>query len=125
MAVLEMGKPLKAEDHAQSMANYIQTGTVQAYAIGNRGPIRMDANGKLEKDILDAYWEHGFYVFEDVVGTEELDELRAEVEWMLDRAPTDPKGATDAKGRQAFGQQFTRPCYRYARPLSDPLGGTS
>ena len=43
-----------------------------------------------------------------------LEELRAEVEWMLDRAPTDPKGATDAKGRQAFGQQFTRPCYRYA-----------
>lgn len=125
MAVLEMGEPLKAEDHAQSMGNYIQTGTEQAYAIGNRGPIRMDANGKLEKDILDAYWEHGFYVFEHIVGTEELEELRAEVEWMLDRAPTDPKGATDAKGRQAFGQQFTRPCYRYARPLSDPLGGTS
>ena len=75
MAVLEMDRPLKAEDHAQSMANYIQTGTEQAYAIGNRGPIRMDANGKLEKDILDAYWEHGFYVFEDVVGTEELEEL--------------------------------------------------
>ena len=125
MAVLEMDKPLKAEDHAQSMVDYIRMGTEQAYAIGNRGPIRMDANGKLEKDILDAYWEHGFYVFEDVVGTEELEELRAEVEWMLDRAPTDPKGATDAKGRQAFGQQFTRPCYRYARPLSDPLGGTS
>ena len=125
MADLEMGQPLKAKDHAQSMVDYIRMGTEQAYAIGNRGPIRMDANGKLEKDILDAYWEHGFYVFEDVVGTEELEELRAEVEWMLDRAPTDPKGATDAKGRQAFGQQFTRPCYRYARPLSDPLGGTS
>ena len=124
MAVLETGEALTAEDHAQSMAEYIRAGTERAYAIGNRGPIRVDANGKLEQDILDAYWEHGFYVFEGVVGTEELEELRGEVEWMLDRAPTDPKGTIDAQGRPAFGQQFSRPCYRYARPLSDPLGGT-
>ena len=125
MAVLETGEALTAEDHAQSMADYIRAGTERAYAIGNRGSIRLDANGKLAQDILDAYWEHGFYVFENVIGTEELEELRGEVEWMLDRAPTDPKGTTDAKGRPAFGQQFTRPCYRYARPLSDPLGGTT
>lgn len=125
MAVLEPGKTLSTEDHAHSMAEYIHAGTERAYAIGNRGPIRLDANGKLEQDILDAYWKHGFYIFEDIVGTEELEELRSEVEWMLDRAPTGPKGTVDAKGRPAFGQQFTRPCYRYARPLSDPLGGTS
>lgn len=124
MAVLETDNALSAEDHAQAMADYIRAGTQRAHDIGNRGPIRLDANGKLEADILESYWTQGFYVFENVVGTDELEELRADVARMLDQAPTDPKGDTDAKGRPAFGREFTRPCYRYARPLSDPLGGT-
>lgn len=122
----DMSSPetMTAEDHARVMASYIEEGTRRAREIGNRGPIRYDANGKLASDILDAYWEQGFYVLEGVAGPEELAELRADVEWMLDKAPTDPKSTVDAKGRPAFGQEFTRPPYRYARPLSDPLGGT-
>ena len=124
MAVLETDGAPSAGDHARAMADYIAEGTKRAREIGNRGPIRRAADGKLTPDILDAYRAHGFYVFENVVGPEELEELRGEVAWMLDRAPTDPKSDTDAKGRPAFGRQFTRPCYRFARPLSDPLGGT-
>jgi len=116
--------PLSAEEHAREMAAYIEEGTRRAREIGNRGPVRRDGSGKLAGDILDAYWEHGFYVLEGVVDAEELAELRADVERMLEAAPVDPKSDVDAKGRPAFGREFGREPYRWARPLSDPLGGT-
>ena len=115
---------VSADEHARAMADYIAEGTRRAYEIGNRGPIRRDANGRLDQSILGAYSEHGFYVFEGVVSDEELKELRSDVEHMLSGAPIDPKSDVDAQGRPAMGQEFTRPPYRYARPLSDPLGGT-
>jgi hypothetical protein len=31
-------------------------GTKRAYEIGNRGPIRYDAEGNIHPDILEAYW---------------------------------------------------------------------
>ncbi len=116
---------LTADEHAEIMKDYIREGTRRAEEIGNRGPIKLDANGKLDADILDAYWRHGFYVFENIVDDTELAELRADVEQMLDVAPLDPKSIYDAKGRPAFGSEFERAPYRFARPLSDPLGGTA
>jgi hypothetical protein len=116
---------LSAADHANAMADYFAEGTRRARALGNRGPVRLDADGKLHPDILDAYWKHGFYVFEGVVDTAELAELRADVERMLDHAPATPDSGFDAKGQPVFGTAFTRPPYRLAKPLSDPLGGTS
>lgn len=116
---------LSADDHARSMSAYIEEGERRARELGNRGPIKFDADGKLDAAIIDSYWEHGFYVLEDVAASEELAELRADVERMLDGAPTDPKSTVDAKGRPAFGREFGREPYRWARPLSDPLGGTS
>ena len=44
----------------------------RAYALGNRGPIRTGADGKLLPEILESYWTNGFYVFQGVVGPEEL-----------------------------------------------------
>ena len=67
--------PLTAEDHARTMAEYSRAGEERARGLGNRGPIRLYANGRLAQDILDAYWTHGFYVFEGVAGPEELAEL--------------------------------------------------
>ena len=116
---------LSAAEHAKAMAGYSEQGTQRALALGNRGPIRMNANGKLHEHILDAYRELGFYVFEGVVGTEELAELRADIDRVLDRAPATPDSEVDAKGRPSLGREFARPSYRFARPLSDPLGGTS
>ncbi len=125
MPVPTQDRALSADEHAQAMADYIQEGTARALALGNRGPIKRDADGKLDPAILDAYWEHGFYVFENVVDESELSELRADVERMLEVAPTDPKSERDAKGRPAYGGEFGRPPYRFAKPLSDPLGGTT
>ena len=67
---------LSAAEHASAMVEYIAEGTRRAYALGNGGPIRMGLDGKLHRDILDAYWKLGFYVFEGGVGAEELAELR-------------------------------------------------
>lgn len=116
---------LSAAEHASAMTAYFSAGTQRAYALGNRGPIRLGADGKLHRDILDAYWELGFYVFEGVVGAEELAELRADINRVLDHAPVTPESRYDATGRPAFGREFARPPYRFAKPLSDPLGGTS
>ena len=81
---------LSAAEHANAMADYFAAGTRRARDLGNRGPIRMGAEGKLHRDILDAYWKHGFYVFEGVVDTIELAELRADVDRMLEHAPLTP-----------------------------------
>ena len=121
MAVLDTDGALSVEDYAQAMADYIREGTQRAHDIGNRGPIKLDANGKLEADILEAYWTHGFSVFENVVRTEELAALRADVERMLAQAPTDPKGETDSQGQPAFGKEFTRPCDLPANVAPGPI----
>ena len=116
---------LSAAEHASAMAEYFAQGTRRALALGNRGPIRMGADGKLDRDIVDAFRELGFYVLEGVVKAEELAELRADIERVLDHAPATPESEFDAQGRLAFGREFARPSYRFAKPLSDPLGGTS
>jgi hypothetical protein len=116
---------LSSAEHADAMKAYFAEGIERARALGNRGPIRMGSDGKLHRDIVDAYWRLGFYVFEGVVSAEELDELRADVEWMLDHAPAGPDAKSDARGRPAFGTDFVRRPYRFAKPLSDPLGGTT
>ncbi len=117
-----------AAEHAASMAAYIVEGEVRARNLGNRGPIRLDANGKLAVDILESYWENGFYVFEGVFGADERGELCADVEAMLAEAPAapeNPDGAREAHGAEGSRYRFRRPSYRYARPLSDPVGGTA
>lgn len=116
---------LTAEDHAAAMAAYIAAGEERAMALGNRGPIRLDADGKLHPDILASYWANGFYVFTNVVADEELSDLRADVERVLAHAPVAPDAELDCQGRPAFGREFKKAPYRFAKPLSDPLGGTS
>ncbi len=116
---------LSAAEHANAMSGYSEQGRQRALALGNRGRIRLNSNGKLDDDILDAYHEHGFYVFEGVVGAQELAELRADIDRVLDHAPISPDAEVDAKGRPALGRDFSRPSYRFATPLSDPLGGTT
>ena len=62
----------------------------RALALGNRGPIRFDADGRVAKEITDAYWEHGFYVLEDAVPEAELFEIRSEFEALLANARSAP-----------------------------------
>ena len=107
-----------------AMVEYRAAGTERALALGNRGPISFDADGNLDPEILEAYWRHGFFVFEGVVGEAELDDIERDVAVLLDRAPTEPKGPTDRNGRPAIGVDANWPVYSWVRPLTDPVGGT-
>ena len=113
-----------AQDHQKVMEEYGRAAEARAYGLGNRGPIRFTSDGKLDPAILDAYWRHGFYVLQGVVGSEELAELRAAVDRTLDRAPVTPDATVDRHGSKPMGEGIIKPPYRWAKPLSDPLGGT-
>ena len=114
----------RAEDYSGIMDRYIEQGATRADKLGNRGPIVFDQSGKLSQHILDAYWQTGFYVFEGLVELQEIKLLREEMAELLDRAPIDNGAKVDARGREAFGQEFAKPVYQLVKPLSDPWGGT-
>ena len=113
-----------AAEHARAMRDYMRDGERRARELGNRGPVRFKDGHALADEILDAYWQHGFYVLEDVIADEEIAELRAETARMLDRAPVRRDAEVDAHGRPALGAGFKRPAFTFIRPLSDPVGGT-
>lgn len=79
--------------------DYCEAGRERAMRLGNRGAMRFDADGRLAQDILDAYFETGFYVFEGVLDEAEVAELRAEFDAVLDNAPLTPEGVVDQHGR--------------------------
>lgn len=115
--------PSRAE-HQARMTDYLAAGEARARAIGNKGPIRFDGEGRLHPDIVSAYWRHGFYIFEGLVSAAETAELRADAMTMLERAPVGPGAPLDAKGRPALGRDYAREPYTFIKPLSDPWGGT-
>jgi len=108
---------------AEPIEAYFGAGEKRALALGNRGPVRFDANGRLDATIREAYDRTGFYVFEGVVDTAELAELDADLAQLLERAPADEGSELDAKGRPAAGLGG-QPQFLWARSLSDPWGGT-
>lgn len=112
-----------AED-TSSMESYIRQGKQNAYELGNRGPIRFNDDGTLIQEIIDAYWRCGFYVLEGALSAEELSDLQADMESALERAPYTKDAEVDVQGRPALGSDLERPSFRFAKPLSDPYGGT-
>jgi hypothetical protein len=115
---------LTAVDHQAELAEYARAGARRAAALPNRGPLRYAADGRPHPDIVARYWQFGFYVFERVVDPGEIDELRADIDFLLDHAPSGEGAALDRSGRPAYGGQFARPTFLFVRPLSDPWGGT-
>ena len=65
------------------MEKYIADGHTRAKALNNRGPIRFESDGALGRDISDAYSEYGFYIFESVLASDELVDIKADVEALL------------------------------------------
>jgi ectoine hydroxylase-related dioxygenase (phytanoyl-CoA dioxygenase family) len=111
-----------APDEA-ALARYFSEGEARALALGNRGPVRIGADGKLAPDIVDAFREFGFYVFENVIDPAELADLRAEFHGIVDRLPTNPIARTDHQGRPALGLDLTPSPFHWSKPLGDPMGG--
>jgi ectoine hydroxylase-related dioxygenase (phytanoyl-CoA dioxygenase family) len=116
--------PPSQAEYAAQLLDYQQAGVKRAAEIGNRGPIRWAADGQLHADILAAYWQHGYYIFENVIDADEIAALRLDAADMIARAPVTPDAKVDAKGRPARGLDFGKPAYRLAKPLADPWGGT-
>ena len=104
--------------------SYVREGERKAYELGNRGPIRFNDDGTLDQEISDAYWRCGFYVLEGALGAEELNDLHADIDYAFERAPYTKDATVDALGRPALGSELARPSFRFAKPLSDPYGGT-
>lgn len=107
-----------------AMDAYLRDGERRAFALGNRGPIRFTADGKLHPDIVEAYGRVGFYVFEGVLRPEELADIEADVKEILDRLPTGRDSKLDRKGRPALGVDLKAPSLFWSKPLGDPAGGT-
>jgi hypothetical protein len=108
----------------QAMQAYFREGQARALALPNRGPVRFTSHGRLHPEIVSAYEEFGFYVLTGVVGPIELAELESDYLAILDRLPAEPGAALDRQGRPALGADLAMPIAHWARPLSDPQGGT-
>lgn len=107
-----------------AMVRYRAEGEARAHRLGNRGPLRVDSAGRLDPGILEAYERCGFYVFEGVVGPDELADLERDVADLLDRAPVARDATVDRHGRPALGVGHQARNLVWVRPLSDPVGGT-
>ena len=121
MGTTEPRDSLTVTRHAEEMADYIRRGTERAMALGNRGPLRFDEEGGLAADIREAYRRCGFYVFENLIQVEELEELRADFERVLESAvpPQGPSPEDEDPVRRGRRDPFL-----WVKPLSDPWGGT-
>lgn len=107
-----------------AMQSYLKAGEERAFALGNRGPVRYGADGKLHPDILSSYWQNGFYVFEGVLDQQELYEIERDVLSIMDRLPVEQGSPVDKHGRPALARDCTAPTLFWSKPLADPFGGT-
>ncbi|NKB48604.1 MAG: phytanoyl-CoA dioxygenase [Alphaproteobacteria bacterium] len=106
------------------MEDYLRAGEQRAAALGNRGRIRFNPDGSLHEDIVEAYWRCGFYIFEDVLGADELADIEADVIDIIDRLPSEQGSPVDAKGRPALAADCQGATLFWSKPLGDPFGGT-
>ena len=107
------------------MQAYLREGEERAMTLGNRGPIRFGADGSLHPDILAAFSRCGFYVFEEVLGADELADIEADFHDILERLPVERGSPVDAQGRPALGVGRQAPSLFWSKPLGDPFGGTA
>ncbi|HVM67069.1 MAG TPA: phytanoyl-CoA dioxygenase family protein [Acidimicrobiales bacterium] len=118
------GPPADYGEDEPAMARYRREGEARARALDNRGPLRLDDQGRPDLGFLDAYWRYGFYVIEGLLDQAELDDLESDIADVLDRAPVAPGAPTDRAGRPALGAGCRAMTFDFVAPLSDPVGGT-
>lgn len=111
-------------EQSQAMEQYLINGHEKAISMKNRGPIEYDENGKLANHILHAYSEFGFYVFQGAINSDELADIKTDIEALKDRFPTSSGSKFDKNDQPAIGHDNKAPSLFWAKPLSDPLGGS-
>src|SRR5579872_3184063 len=70
-----------------AMERYRREGEARAAALGNRGKLRFDSDGKVDRAILDAYSRCGFYIFEGLLHEDELKDIEHDVADIISRTP--------------------------------------
>ena len=121
-AIAATGTDYGTEEAA--MQAYLRDGEERAFALGNRGPVRYTDEGQIHPEILEAYWRCGFYIFEGVIDSDELQDIEADLHDILDRLPAEKGSLVDTKGRPALGADCEAPTLFWSKPLADPFGGT-
>jgi ectoine hydroxylase-related dioxygenase (phytanoyl-CoA dioxygenase family) len=111
-------------DVQPNLATYFEEGADRAMTLGNRGPLRYAEDGSIHPDIIDAYWRFGFYVLEGVLDASEVQELQTDFADLVDRAPAGTDCDTDHLGRPSIKTDYPTARFQFAKPLSDPMGGT-
>lgn len=106
------------------MRRYRDHGTERALSMSNRGPMKYDASGNVDPAIIQSYLEHGFYVFKNVLGSEELADIERDVSDVIERAPVTKDAKLDKQGRPALGANCKGRSVTMVKPLSDLYGGT-
>tara|TARA_Y100000588_G_C14226430_1_gene913360 strand:+ start:463 stop:1569 length:1107 start_codon:yes stop_codon:yes gene_type:complete len=106
------------------MRAYFENGEQRAMKLGNRGPIEFESDGQLSAEIRAAYSEIGFYVFENVLDSNELDDLEKDLFSILERLPVKRGALLDKNGQPAIGANCKAPTLFWSKPLGDPFGGT-
>jgi hypothetical protein len=104
--------------------DYFDAGRQNALKLGNRGPVRFVGDGALHPDIVEAYWRTGFYVFEGLIGSDELADIDADVRALRRRLPIQRGSDLDHDGNLAFGSDLEARTVVWGRTLSDPVGST-
>ncbi|MBT6350505.1 MAG: phytanoyl-CoA dioxygenase [Halieaceae bacterium] len=112
-------------DQADAMRAYLLEGQERSLALPNRGPLVFTDTGELAENIRTAYSEFGFYILEGVLGEEELDDIKADLEHMRSQFPTGPESQVTEMGEPALGADAKALTLVWSKPLGDPLGGTA
>jgi ectoine hydroxylase-related dioxygenase (phytanoyl-CoA dioxygenase family) len=112
-------------DDADAMRAYLTAGQEKALQLDNRGPIRFDSEGRLDASIVEAYSKYGFYIFENVLDADELEDIKADLDAMRDKFPTGPDSQVNHRGETALGAGNQAMNFVWSKPLGDPLGGSS
>ncbi|MBT6277582.1 MAG: phytanoyl-CoA dioxygenase [Chromatiales bacterium] len=118
-------KKVDYRDNEAAMQAYRRAGEQKAHALDNRGPVRYTDVGEVHPDIIAAYWKYGFYVFEGVMGADELADIEADLRVIMDALPIHKGAKVDANGRPALGVNCEAPTLFWSKPLGDPFGGTA
>ena len=111
-------------EQADAMRSYLREGQAAALVLPNRGPLTFTESGALVEEIRAAYSEYGFYVFENVLSAEELEDIKADLDTMRAQFPTGPESQVNAAGDPALGADAKALTLVWSKPLGDPLGGT-
>jgi len=100
---------------------YCEEAEALYWSLPCRGPVKFGPDGLLDPEILERYYEYGFYVFEDMIPLKEVDEARQDLENLVDNAPKARKATVDKHGRPVRWPKI----YAMQKPLADNVGGST